>query len=64
MKTDSILEELYATRAKMMQAAGNDFNRLFDQMRERHQAYEVAHPEVQWVDFSQTRKATPQPKTA
>jgi hypothetical protein len=36
MKTDSILEELYATRAKMMEAAGNDFDRLLAQMRERH----------------------------
>jgi hypothetical protein len=52
MKTDSILEELYATRAKMMHDAGNDFNVLFDQMRQRHQAYEAQHPEIVWVDFS------------
>ncbi len=53
MKTDSILEELYAVRAQLMQAAGNDFNTFFDQSQARHQAVEALHPEVKWVDFSQ-----------
>ena len=47
MKTDSILQELYATLTKMMQTAGNDFNRLFDQMCDRQPAYEAVQLELQ-----------------
>jgi hypothetical protein len=63
MKTDSILEELYQVRADMVKRAGNDFDTLFAQLRERHQHYEAEHPEVKWVDFSgQAMRGSFQPK--
>jgi hypothetical protein len=62
MKTDSILEELYQVRAAMMRKADNNFDKLFDQMRVRHQAYEALHPEVKWVDFSKQRRAGAEPR--
>jgi hypothetical protein len=52
MKTDSILEELYRVRADIMRRAGNDFDTYFAQRRERQQANEALHPDVNWVDFS------------
>jgi hypothetical protein len=65
MKTDSILEELYQVRADMLKRAGNDFDTLFAQLRERHALYEVEHPEVKWVDFSgQATQDAFQPKVA
>jgi hypothetical protein len=56
MKTDSVLEELYRVRADIMRRAGNDFDTYFAQRRERQQANEALHPDVNWVDFSNPKR--------
>ena len=57
MRTDPILEELYAVRAELMRRAGNNITALLAQINARAEARKLAEPERQWVDFTKEAPA-------
>ena len=62
MKTDPILEELYAVRSQMMQQAGGDYVKLFADLQQKHSANHAMQLDVTWVDFSKPVSLTTQAK--
>ena len=52
MRTDPILEELYAVRRQMVQQAGGDYLKLFADLKRKRSAQPDTLPGVVWVGFS------------
>ena len=64
MRTDPILEELYAVRRQMVQQAGGDYVKLFADLKLKHSANPATQPGVVWVDFSKATGAAARTKVA